>query len=74
MHAIIVGRAWEGVVRITQIFDIEQKQAFSVFEIEEERNATVHGLVLEVSPVKQSMNNPDVKYYIGKDLRWQEGS
>ena len=38
-----------------QIFDIKQ-------------NATVHGLVLELSPVKQSRNNHDVKYFIGKDL------
>ena len=36
--------------------------------MEEEQNATVHGLVLEVSPVKQSRNNPDVKYFSGKDL------
>ena len=55
------------------MFDIEQKQEFSVFEMEEQ-NATVHGLVLVVSPVKQSRNNPDVKYFIGKYLRWQEGS
>ena len=44
MHAIIVGRAWEGTV--SQIFDNEQKQAFSAFEMEEEQNATVHVLVL----------------------------
>ena len=54
--------------------DIEQKRVFSVFEMEEEQNATVHGMVLEVSPVKQSKNNPDVKYFIRKDLRWQESS
>ena len=36
-------------------------RAFSVFEMEE-GNATVHGMVLEVSPVKQSRNNPDIKY------------
>ena len=28
-------------------------------------------LVLEASPVKQSRNNTDVKYFIGKDLRSQ---
>ena len=40
-----------------------------MFEIEErEQNATVHLLVLEVSPVKRSRNNPDVEYFIGKDL------
>ena len=44
---------------------------FSAFEMEEEQNATVHRLVLEVSPVKQSINTPDVKYFIGKHLRWQ---
>ena len=55
------------MVRITK-FVREQKQAFCVFEIEKEQNATVHGLVLEVSPVKQSRNNPDVKFFIGKDL------
>ena len=29
---------------------------FNAFEMEEEQNATVHGLVLEVLPVKQSRN------------------
>ena len=32
-----------------------------VFEMEKEQNATVHGLVLEVSPAEQSRNNNDVK-------------
>ena len=49
------------------------KQAFGVFEMEEQ-NATVHGLILDVSPVKQSRNNLDVEYYIGKDFRQQESS
>jgi len=37
-----------------------------VSEMEEEDNATVHGMVLEVSPVKQSRNNPEVKYFSAK--------
>ena len=29
-------------------------------------NATVHGIVMEVSPIKVSRKNPDVKYFSGK--------
>ena len=50
------------VVRITTpsqahpcIFDVEQKQV--LFEMELDLNITVHGLVLEVLPVKQSRIN-----------------
>ena len=44
----------------------EQKRAFDVSEIESESSATVHGIVLEVSPVKTSKNKPDVKYFSRK--------
>ena len=37
---------WDEPENNHQIFDNEQKQAFSVFEMEEEQNATVHVLVL----------------------------
>ena len=37
---------WDEPEKNDQIFDNEQKQAFSVFEMEEEQNATVHVLVL----------------------------
>ena len=29
-------------------------------------------LVLEVLPVEQNRNTPDVKYFIGKDLSWND--
>ena len=34
--------------------------------MEEHSNATVHGMVVEVSPIKASRKNPDVKYFSGK--------
>ena len=34
--------------------------------MEEHSNATVHGMVVEVSPIKTSRKNPDVKYFSGK--------
>ena len=39
---------------------------FDVSELEDDGNATVHGVVLEVSPLKVSRNNPEVKYFSGK--------
>ena len=39
---------WGVPQKNNQIFDNEQKQTFSAFEMEEEQNATVHGLVLEL--------------------------
>ena len=39
---------------------------FDVSELEDDGNATVHEVVLEVSPVKVSRNNPEVKYFSGK--------
>ena len=55
MHAIIVWGEPEKAWLENQILDIKQ-------------NAIAHGLVLDVLPVKQCRNNPDVKYFIGKDL------
>ena len=34
--------------------------------MEEHSNATVHGMVVEVSPIKASRKNPYVKYFSGK--------
>ncbi len=39
---------------------------YNVSEIESHDNATVHGLVVELSPVKESRNNPDCKYFNAK--------
>ena len=37
----------------------------SVSDMRQETNATVHGVVLELSPIKSSRNNPDMKYFNG---------
>ena len=42
------------------------KRAYDVSNIEEEENATVHGVVLELSPMKTSHKNQDIKYFNGK--------
>ena len=42
-----------------------QKREFDVSDMEEHSNATVHGIVMEVSPIKVR-KNPDVKYFSGK--------
>ena len=39
---------------------------YNVSEIESHDNATVHGLVVELSPVKESRTNPDCKYFNAK--------
>ena len=57
---------WGTLRRRGQNNQIEQKQTIEM----EEQNARVHGLVLEISLVKQIRNNPNVKHFIGKDLRW----
>ena len=42
------------------------KHSYDVSDIEQEDNATVHGVILDLSPVKTSRNNPDVKYFNAK--------
>ena len=39
---------------------------FDVSDMEEHSNATVHGMVVEVSPIKANRKNLDVKYFSGK--------
>lgn len=39
---------------------------FDVADLEEEPHAKVHGVVLELSPVKSGRKNPDVKYFSGR--------
>ena len=39
-----------------------------VSDIEVGDNATVHAVVLELSPVRPSKNNPDIRYFRGKLL------
>ena len=43
-----------------------QKREFDVSHMEEHSNATVHGKVMEVSPIKVSRKNSDAKYFSGK--------
>ena len=45
---------------------IAQKREFDVSDMEEHSNGTVHGMVVEVSPIKVSRKNPDAKYFSGK--------
>jgi len=44
----------------------QKRKHFEVSEMEEEDNATIHGVVVEVSPVRPSRNNPNVKLFSGK--------
>ena len=39
---------------------------YKVAELVEEDNATVHGVIIDLSPVKSSRNNPTVKYFNAK--------
>lgn len=34
--------------------------------MESDSNATVHGVVVDLSPTKSSRNNPDIKYFSAK--------
>ena len=43
-----------------------QKREFDVSDMEEHSNATVRGMVVEVSPIKASRKNRDVKYFSRK--------
>ena len=43
-----------------------EKKYFDVSDLVEVSNATVHGVVMEVSPVRPSRKNPEVKYFSGK--------
>lgn len=48
---------------------MSQPPAVKVFEVSEMvqgTNATVHGVVTELSPIKVSRNNPNTKYFSGK--------
>ena len=40
-----------------------QKREFDVSDTEEHSIATVHRIMMEVSPIKVSRKNPDVKYF-----------
>ena len=51
----------------------EKRKEFVILEMEEEENATVHGMVVALSPVKQSRNNWDLKYFNGKILDGTNG-
>ena len=43
-----------------------QKREFDVSDMKEHSNATVHKIAMEVSPIKVSRKNLDVKYFSGK--------
>ena len=45
---------------------------WDVSEVEESHCATVHGVVTNVSPVKASHQNPDVKYFDGRLTDWKK--
>ena len=44
----------------------QKRKHFEVSEMEEEENVTIHGVVVEVSPVRPSRNNPNLKLFSGK--------
>lgn len=43
-----------------------QKRTYEVSEIEADKNVTVHGVVVELSPIKESAKDGKVKYFSGK--------
>ena len=43
-----------------------QKREFDVSDMEKYSNTTVHRIVMEVSPIKVSRKNPNVKYFSEK--------
>ena len=43
-----------------------QKRTYYVSEKETDKNATVHGVVVELSPVKTSNKDAKIKYFSGK--------
>lgn len=53
-------------VVLMQVEIIKRQREFEVSDMEEEDGATVHGMVVELTPVKCSMNNSDVSYFAGK--------
>ena len=44
----------------------QKGEEFGVSTLQEGYNVTVHGVMVEVSPIKPSKKNPDVKYFSGK--------
>lgn len=44
----------------------ELSNDFDVSQIEEGAGVTVHGVVVDLSPIKSSRTNPDLKYFSGK--------
>ena len=42
------------------------KREYDVGDMETDTNATVHGVVMDVSPIRISKNNSDVKYFSGR--------
>ena len=45
---------------------MKRGREFVVSEMEAQSSATVHGMKVELSPMKTSSNNPDLKYFSGK--------
>ena len=43
-----------------------QKGMYDVSEMEEDTNVTVHGVVVELSPVKTSNKDAKIKYFSGR--------
>ena len=44
----------------------KRSREFEVSDMAEEDDATVHGVVVNLTPVKNSKNNADVSYFTGK--------
>ena len=44
----------------------KRKLDMVISDLEEEANATVHGAILELSPLKVRKNNKDVEYFVAK--------
>ena len=59
-------RTNKGCTRACEVREMAEKKDFDVSDLVEVSNATVHGVVMEVSPVRPSRKNPEVKYFSGK--------
>ena len=59
-------RTNKGCTRACEVREMAEKKDFDVSDLVEVSNATVHGVAMEVSPVRPSRKNPEVKYFSGK--------
>ena len=56
---------WKGHMQIHPANRMEESSSFDVSKMEPHKSATIHGLVIEVLPVKKSKNKTKLPYFSG---------